>query len=143
LAHGRSSRRNTLTSSGKPGACRTLATDGFPAADSSPALVVNDVIALDHTMWSCDFAGPAATWVASRRREIDPGGGDRIGNSRVDIHRSAFRQFRQATTELLRERGAQPLVEAGKIKPVVERRNGLNEVVEAFRYLGTGNSRAS
>ena len=30
------------------------------------------------------------------------------------------------------------LVEAGKVRPVVERRYPLDEIVDAFRYLGTG-----
>ena len=30
------------------------------------------------------------------------------------------------------------LVEAGKVKPVVERRYSLDEIADAFRYLGSG-----
>jgi NADPH:quinone reductase-like Zn-dependent oxidoreductase len=33
------------------------------------------------------------------------------------------------------------LVEAGKVKPVIDRRYGLSEVAEALKHVGTGHTR--
>jgi NADPH:quinone reductase-like Zn-dependent oxidoreductase len=43
--------------------------------------------------------------------------------------------FNQPDLEVLRE-----LVEAGKVRPVVERRYELSDAAEAFRYMGTGHA---
>jgi NADPH:quinone reductase-like Zn-dependent oxidoreductase len=45
-------------------------------------------------------------------------------------------KFEQADLETLRE-----LLESGKVKPVVDRRYELEEVADAFRYLGEGHAR--
>jgi NADPH:quinone reductase-like Zn-dependent oxidoreductase len=44
-------------------------------------------------------------------------------------------KFNQPDMEVLRE-----LLEAGKVKPVVDRRYPLSEIADAFRYLGEGHA---
>jgi NADPH:quinone reductase-like Zn-dependent oxidoreductase len=44
-------------------------------------------------------------------------------------------KFEKADLETLRE-----LLESGKLKPVVERRYELDEIADAFRYLGEGHA---
>jgi NADPH:quinone reductase-like Zn-dependent oxidoreductase len=57
------------------------------------------------------------------------------GNRRVGLQ-MGWKPFKQQDVAILRE-----LIEAGKIKPVIDRRYGLTQVPDALRYLESGETR--
>jgi len=57
-----------------------------------------------------------------------------VGSSRKVVFFVA--KLNRADMQVLRE-----LLEAGKVKPVVDRRYELSDTADAFRYLGEGHAR--
>ena len=58
-----------------------------------------------------------------------------VGDRKTGIQ-WGWKPFKQEDVAILRE-----LIEAGKIKPVIDRRYGLTQVPDALRYLESGEAR--
>ena len=57
------------------------------------------------------------------------------GNRKMGLQ-MGWKPFKQQDVAILRD-----LIEAGKIKPVIDRRYGLTQVPDALRYLESGEAR--